>query len=94
MGVIGNNVKTYKIDAVSGAAAYIDAGETDGVDIASSIKLITTGSDVHVIIGKGDATVNDFLLQPNLNLDFDVTQTRVSAITEGSSSPVYVAVAY
>jgi hypothetical protein len=94
MGVIGNNVKTYKIDAVSGSAQDIDGGVTDGIDIASSIKLITAGSDVHVVIGKGDATVSDYLLMQNVEVNFDVTQTRVSAITEGSSSAVYVAITY
>jgi len=93
MGVIGNNVKNYTISAISASATAIDAGNDD-IDLASSIKLITAGNDVHVLVGPGNATTNDFLLQPNVEINFDVTQTRVSAITEASSSTVYIAISY
>lgn len=92
MSVIVGNVKNYKISA-TGTASDIDASD-DGIDRGGWLKVITAGTDVHILIGKGDATTDDFLLQANHEVIYDTFKTRVSAKTEGSSSAVYVAVGY
>lgn len=92
MSVIVGNVKNYKISATV-TVSDIDASG-DGADRGGWLKIITAGTDVHVLIGAGDATTNDLLLPQNHEMTFDTFKTRVSAITEGSSSAVYVAVGY
>jgi hypothetical protein len=90
MSVVGSVVKGYKISATGTA----DDVEATGINNVSAVKLITAGSDVHVKIGSGDATTDDYKLQANIDLTFPVNANRVSAITEGSSSVVYVAFIY
>lgn len=92
MSVIVGNVKNYKINA-TGTVSAIDAN-SDGIARGGWLKIITAGTDVHILIGKGNAGTNDFLLQANHEVLFDTFKTRVSAKTEGSSSAVYVAIGY
>jgi hypothetical protein len=61
------------------------------------VKVITVGADVHVLFtsetSTTKATVNDFLLPQNSVVSFLVSRglNRMSIITEGSSSKVYLA---
>jgi hypothetical protein len=89
-GVVGNVVKTYKI-AAKGTAQAAEATDITSVGL---VKLITAGADVHVKFGEGDATTSDYKLQANIDLSFPVHENRVSIITEGSSSDVFVAFIY
>jgi len=86
---VGNNVANYKISA-TGTASDIDSNFEE----VGEIKMLTNGADVHIKIGNGDATTDDFMLQANIEITFPVNAHRVSAITGGSSSTLYIAFIY